>query len=216
MAKTGQDFCPSKHQKAMRCTCWLVFLALMDICVSNQILNRGSCATRGLSFRRAFLPNPFMITKSSVLRTSTLLRCTSEEQDVQYIDDSAYEDWLQDMIYSGDIAGYLRKNTKNVVNDDFLLFLKEKIESIGSGEDEEEEKEVLSMVIDAIEAKIRQTDGLTDSEMVFESRLDKILFAPPNQRKQFIEENADLMTEGFVQYIQQELRASGDTDSKVS
>ena len=147
------------------------------------------------------------------IRKSLILRC--EAEDEQYYDDETYEEWLQDMIFSGDMIGYVRRNAKAVSTNDFLLFLNEKLEKIGNTDEDEDEKNVLLEVIAIIDEKLKQTDGLLDSAVVFESRLDKILFAPPNQRKTYIEENINEMSVGFVEYIQRELRASADTDSKV-
>lgn len=144
---------------------------------------------------------------------SFVLRC--EAEDEQYYDDETYEEWLQDMIFSGDMIGYVRRNAKSVLTNDFLLFLNEKLENFGNNDEDEDEKNVLVEVIAIINEKLKQTDGLVDSAVIFESRLDKILFAPPNQRKTYIEENIEDMSVGFVEYIQRELRASPDTDSKV-
>ena len=113
------------------------------------------------------------------------------------------------------MIGYVRRNAKSVLTNDFLLFLNEKLEKFGNNEEDVDEKNVLVEVIAIIDEKLKQTDGLVDSAVVFESRLDKILFAPPNQRKTYIEENIDEMSVGFVEYIQRELRSSPDTDSKV-
>lgn len=146
-------------------------------------------------------------------RKSLILRC--EAEDEQYYDDETYEEWLQDMIFSGDMIGYVRRNAKAVSTNDFLLFLNEKLENFGENGEDEDERNVLLEVIAIIDEKLKQTDGLVDSALVFESRLDKILFAPPNQRKTYIEENINDMSVGFVEYIQRELRASADTDSKV-
>lgn len=154
-----------------------------------------------LAFQRRHSRKPF------------ILRC--EADDEQYYDDETYEEWLQDMIFSGDMIGYVRRNAKSVLTNDFLLFLNEKLEKFGNNEEDVDEKNVLVEVIAIIDEKLKQTDGLVDSAVVFESRLDKILFAPPNQRKTYIEENIDEMSVGFVEYIQRELRSSPDTDSKV-
>jgi hypothetical protein len=82
--------------------------------------------------------------------------------------------------------------------------------------DDEEEADVLKSIVTLIQEKLRQTDGLgADSDMIFEMRLDKLLFAPPNSRKTYITENIDDFSEGFVEYVQKELRTVVDTDSKV-
>lgn len=66
-----------------------------------------------------------------------------------------------------------------------------------------------------VQEKLRLTDGIADSGVVFERRLDKILFAPPNARRDFIKQNAAEMTAGFVEYVQSELKQMADQDSKV-
>jgi hypothetical protein len=53
-------------------------------------------------------------------------------------------------------------------------------------------------------------------QIIFIYRLDKILFTSPHIRKSYIEEHKEEMTQGFVDYIQQEMRNSDDVDSKVS
>jgi len=50
---------------------------------------------------------------------------------------------------------------------------------------------------------------------VFENRLDKILFTAPNLRRNLIEEKLDEMTDGFVEYVQSEMKTTMDSDSKV-
>lgn len=107
--------------------------------------------------------------------------------------------------------GYIRRKSKELVTPDFLDFVQEK-EGLT---EEEEEKIVIREVINILEDKLRLTDGLLDSEEIFEERLDKILFAPPNQRKTYIQENLNDMTDGFVEYVQRELKSIPDTDSKV-
>jgi len=121
------------------------------------------------------------------------------------------DSWLEDMIYSGDIDGFIRRRSKDVVTDDFLDFLDSKLES----SDDEELQQVIKEIIETIEGRLDITDGLVDSGVVFEKRLDKILFTPPNQRKIFIEENKADMTLGFIDYIQSEMRNMEDMDSKV-
>jgi hypothetical protein len=125
--------------------------------------------------------------------------------------DDNYEEVLDDMIYSGDMLGFIRKKSKEVVNKDFLSFLENK----KSNCHEEDEKQVVEEIIDLISEKLKQTDGLTDSGVVFENRLDKILFKAPNLRRGFIKENAVEMTDGFIDYVQKELKSNTDIDSKV-
>lgn len=125
--------------------------------------------------------------------------------------DEQYEEWLDDMIYSGDIAGFIRRRSTDLLSEDFKDFLEEKLLEC----EEEDEKDVLSEIIGIIDEKLRQTDGMSDSGVAYESRLDKILFTPPNARRDYITEKIEEMTAGFVGYVQKEMKSTTDTDSKV-
>jgi hypothetical protein len=80
--------------------------------------------------------------------------------------DEDFEQLLDDMIYSGDIEGFLRRNSRDLINEDFLDFLEEKVETLT----EEDEKEVVQSIMAMIDEKIRLTDGLSDSVAVYETR----------------------------------------------
>jgi hypothetical protein len=137
---------------------------------------------------------------------------------------------LEDMIYSGDMSGFVRRKSREILNEDFLDFLKDKIDTVENSlspggdvnederEDTVEEFSVLRGIETLLESMLRQTDGLQDSEQIFEARLDRILFAPPNQRRAYMEEgnlDGSFLTEGFVEHVKRELRGSPDQDSKV-
>ncbi len=81
-------------------------------------------------------------------------------------DDARFDDLLDEMIYSGDAEGYIRKKSKDIISDEFLDFLREKYESLT----EEDEKEVVKAVIDVVDDKLTLTDGIVDSAIVFEKR----------------------------------------------
>lgn len=81
--------------------------------------------------------------------------------------------------------------------------------------DDEDEKAVLDEIVSIVSKKLSQTDGLVDSEAIFTTRLDKLLFTAPNQRKKFIEANLGDMSPGFISHIQSEMKNSDDMDSKV-
>jgi hypothetical protein len=51
--------------------------------------------------------------------------------------------------------------------------------------------------------------------LIFETRLDNILFTAPNKRKEYVEEIKDLLTTGFIEFIQRELTNTNDQDGKV-
>jgi len=149
---------------------------------------------------------------SRFLRPSLItLKSTKNEAPVVYVTDEQLEGWLDDMIYSGDIDGYIKRNAKNVMNNDFLEYLTERKES----SNDEDELKVYDEIYNKISAKVIQSDGSSDSGILFEKRLDSILFTPPNQRKSIIEENIKDMTPGFIEYVQDELKTSPDKDSKV-
>ena len=122
-------------------------------------------------------------------------------------------DLLDEMVYSGDIEGFIKRRSKEVLQDDFLQYLEEKIET----SDDDDEKAIFSEALQIIEERQRLTDGLGEAvDVVFETRLDKILFTSPNLRTQWIEAHLDEITPGFVEYVQKELRKMEDEDSKVS
>lgn len=125
--------------------------------------------------------------------------------------DAEYEELLEDMIYSGDMPGFMRRKTREIVDEDFLDYLKERIESA----DDDDEKAAIQEIITLVSGKLLQTDGLADSGIVFESRLDRILFTAPNNRRKYIEENKEEMTQAFIEYIQSEMKSMSDIDSKV-
>ena len=140
-----------------------------------------------------------------------ILKSTTNEAPVVYVTDEQLEGWLDDMIYSGDIDGYIKRNAKNVMNTDFLEYLTERKE----GTNDVDELKVYDEIYNIISTRVIQSDGSSDSGILFEKRLDSILFTPPNQRKILIEENVKDMTPGFIEYVQDELKTSPDKDSKV-
>ncbi len=140
-----------------------------------------------------------------------ILKSTTNEAPVVYVTDEQLEGWLDDMIYSGDIDGYIKRNAKNVMNTDFLEYLTERKE----GTNDVDELKVYDEIYNKISTKVLQSDGSSDSGILFEKRLDSILFTPPNQRKNVIEDNVKDMTPGFIEYVQDELKTSPDKDSKV-
>lgn len=121
-------------------------------------------------------------------------------------------DIIDDMLFSGDIEGFIRRRSKDILQEEFLSFLQKRVAEC----DDEDEKNAILAASGIINEKLRLSDGLGDQTgEVFERRLDQILFKSPNQRMAFIEENTDDMTPGFVDYIKQELKNTADTDSKV-
>ena len=176
----------------------LIFLFIVAVIVPSESLR--------FSFRRSSY-NAIQQYKWPLHRSSVMIRHSSP----QPISDETMEEWLDDMIYCGDIEGYIRRRAKDVVSDDFREYLEERLTDC----QDEDEKQVLTEITQLLTDKLRLSDGLADSGEVFESRLDKILFTSPNQRKAFIQENIGEMTPGLVDYIQKEIKETSDGDSKV-
>ena len=138
----------------------------------------------------------------------TVKYCLPNEQ---LITDEMMEEWLDDMIYSGDIEGYIRRQAKEVVSADFKEYLDERLASCR----DEDEKRVLSEIAQILAVKLAVSEGLIDSDELFASRLDKILFTAPNLRKAYIQNNVEDMSPAFIEYIQKELNSTKDSDNKV-
>ena len=92
-----------------------------------------------------------------------------------------YEEWVSDIIFSGDIPGYIRRRSEFLSND-FLGYMEEQLEATTDAD----EKEAYQQIFKILSRSLLETDGLLDSGVVFESRLSKILFTPPNRRKDTI------------------------------
>lgn len=126
--------------------------------------------------------------------------------------DSEMEEWLDDMVFSGDIKGYLVREQGKLLTEDFIDYVDERLEKA----DDDDEKDAYQEVLNLLTQRRAETDGSTDSTVAHEKRLDQILFTAPNKRLGLIEgELADDITPGFISYIQDELKDSDDADSKV-
>ena len=140
--------------------------------------------------------------KSSSALFSSLVVPTDEEM----------ENWLQDILFSGDVSGSIRRRSKDVLALDFLEYVEERLEQC----DDEDEKLVLSEVYGEVSRKFKETDGLAEAGISFEKRLDKILFCAPNKRGDLLKsEMKDDLSPAFIQYVQDELKGTSDTDGKV-
>ena len=135
---------------------------------------------------------------------------TSSNIEIEYTDEE-YEELLDEMIYSGDFVGFMRRKAKQIISEDFLDFLQEREKTAIDLDD----KNVLNEIIGMIQDKLRLSDGMTNSESVFDERLDKILYTAPNKRLQYIEDIKDDMTEGFITHVKKLLNADKDIDNKV-
>ena len=121
-------------------------------------------------------------------------------------------EWLESMIFSGDMDGYLRRNAADLLCPEFVEFLTKR----SAEEKDEDERAAVEQALSLVKGAMDLTDGMGQmSGVAFENRLDKILFAAPPKRKAYIESIADEITPGFVDYVQKELKETADQDSKV-
>ena len=102
--------------------------------------------------------------------------------------------------------------SRQALSEDFIDYVDERVEQA----EDEDEKGAFQEVLSLLESRRKATDGNAESGVAFEARLDKILFTAPNKRLELIkEELADEITEGFIGYVQDEMKESGDSDAKV-
>ena len=135
---------------------------------------------------------------------------STNEFEIEYTDEE-YEELLDEMIYSGDFVGFMRRKAKQIISEDFLDFLQEREKNAEDADD----KNVLNEIIGLVNDKLKLSDGMANSESVFDQRLDKILYTAPNKRLEYIETNKDDMTEGFVSHVRKLLNSEKDIDNKV-
>jgi len=175
----------------------------------------------------AFLPRPFPRATVTYLGTGTALKSQAGRSQAGHYGggapsldaplaviptDEEMEVWLQDMIFSGDIKGFTRRRSREVVTIDFVEYVEERLQL----SEDEDEKLALSEVFSEVSYRLKETEGLVDSGVVFERRLDTILFCAPSKRADLIKNNLiDDMTPSFIAYVQDELKATSDTDGKV-
>lgn len=157
-------------------------------------------------------PNPNVITQNQINHNiiHQFMSTTSSDIEIEYTDEE-YEELLDEMIYSGDFVGFMRRKAKQIISADFLDFLQEREKSAIDLDD----KNVLNEIIGLIQDKLRLSDGMANSEFVFDERLDKILYTAPNKRLQYIEDIKEDMTEGFINHVKKLLNTDKDIDSKV-
>jgi hypothetical protein len=125
--------------------------------------------------------------------------------------DDQMEDLLDEMIYSGDFTGFVRRKSNQVLSEEFLEYLQEREKSA----EDIETKTVVHEIMNLVSEKIRLSDGMVNGELIFEERLDKILYTAPNKRLQYIEENISDMTDGFIAHIKKQMTNDKDIDNKV-
>ena len=88
----------------------------------------------------------------------------------------------------------MREHNK-LLSEDFIDYVDERLELT----EDEDEKGAFKEVLTLLESRRKATDGISDSKLAFEARLDKILFTAPNKRLELIKEDlADDITEGLL------------------
>jgi hypothetical protein len=110
------------------------------------------------------------------------------------------------------MESYVRKHSKDLLCEEFLEYLQGRVATASDDDERKVSEEALQLISKGLTA----TDGLgQQSGIAFESRLDQILFTPPNQRRAYIEGKQEEMTPAFIEYVQKELKTNTDEDSKV-
>lgn len=136
----------------------------------------------------------------------------SETVDPLLLSESAMERLLEDVLYSGDVEAVYRRNSRTFLHQKFYSFLKEKLNSF----DDDDERTIVQNVLGMIESQIQLSDGMgQDSDLLYERRLDKIVFANPSERSQVLKELQDDLSPGFISFLQSEMKSSKDLDVKV-
>ena len=163
------------------------------------------------AFRRTFVVHHL---RNQILgRTGHLnLKSTNDiDTYVSVVTDEELGDLLEEMIYSGDFEGFIRRKSTKILNDDFLSYVNERVDVA----DDDDEMQTLQSISDLVSTKIKLSDGIENVELVFEERLSKILYTAPNRRRQYIEGSISDMSEGFISHIKKQLSSDKDVDNKV-
>jgi hypothetical protein len=85
--------------------------------------------------------------------------------------DEIMEEWLDDMIYSGDVEGFIRRKTSDVLTENFYNYLEERL----TGCHDEDELQVLSEVRAAVFKLMEFPSHIKFVEDFSESELDDFL-----------------------------------------
>jgi len=170
-----------------------------------------SIAYRPIFSRRGFpgalTPRVFLKDANQVTRRGFKVMHMSNLSDEEIM-----ANWLEEMIYSGDMAGYVRRQSKDLICEQFLEFLQERSAAVT----DEDEKQAILEALNIVAANFKLTDGMGgESGIAYEKRLDNILFIKGNLRKAYVQEHPEELTDGFLEYIQKELKSTEDQDSKV-
>jgi hypothetical protein len=159
--------------------------------------------TIAFRFRAMRAGKDIRISRSTFVRLQAVTVIPSDEE---------MESWLDGMVYSGDMEGYLIRQQGKLVSEDFIDYVDERCEQA----EDEDEKGAYSEVLQMLNKRRAETDGSVDSGVAYEQRLDQILFTAPNKRYDLIQgEICDEITPGFIRYIQDELKEVDDSDAKV-
>lgn len=184
----------------------LAVLALTGLTERVSGLRASFRLSRGYQLRCVSSPIPRRWYGTDIRQSSLVLRMMDDE-----LTDAELEEILDEMLYSGDVEGCIRKRVKYLMNDNFLGFVEEKMEK----SEDEDEKIVMKEIITNIEERITAAGGLSDSTSDFEKRLDKILFTPPNKRRQYIEEISGELSPAFLDYVKTQMQQAEDPDVKI-
>lgn len=147
------------------------------------------------------------------LRRSQLYSTGQDTLDPLLLSEKIFDQLFDDILYSGgDIESVQRRNPKVFIHPKFLAFLKQKLGSLN----DDDERSVIQGVLGMIAEQVQLSDGLgQDSELLYEKRLDNIVFANPAERKHVLQEMKEDLTVGFINFLQGELRSTKDLDVKV-
>lgn len=95
--------------------------------------------------------------------------------------DEIMEEWLDDMIYSGDVEGFIRRKTSDVLTENFYNYLEERLTDCH----DEDELQVLSEVRAAVFKLMEFPSHVIFAEDFAECEIDDFL-----QKKRPVDENA--------------------------
>ena len=186
------------------------FLVLCSASLSTSLISPPSIRRFQSTSHLGAISKPFRSSDRSwfhVKSASTTSLQMSSAEEIERENAETMSAWLDDMIYSGDMSGFVRRRAADVLCLEFVDYLTKRV----SAEKDEDEKAAILEALNLVTSNMDMTDGLGQrSGVAFESRLDQILFAPPGQRKTFLSEIKEDITPGFIEYVQKELKDTSD------
>lgn len=117
------------------------------------------------------------VTSYSLRLSTQCKRCTNNSPVTKrYLSESPetdeiMEEWLDDMIYSGDVEGFIRRKTPEVLTENFYNYLEERL----MGSHDEDELQVLSEVRAAVFKLMEFPSHAKLAEDIADSELDDFL-----------------------------------------